>query len=70
MYQVDGCERKVMAGTFDRLVRQLAGEEKPGTYARGCSEGRRGDASMHVPSASLPFCTTQIPTMSPYFSME
>ena len=53
MYQVDGCERKVMAGTFDRLVRQLAGEEKPGTYARGCSEGRRGDASIHVPSASL-----------------
>ena len=37
MYQVDGCERKVMAGTFDRLVRQLAGEEKPGTYARGAA---------------------------------
>ena len=41
MYQVDGCERKVMAGTFDRLVRQLAGEEKPGAYAGGCREDKK-----------------------------
>ena len=38
IYQVDGCEHKVMAGTFDRLVKQLAGEEKPG-------EGRAGVGS-------------------------
>ena len=35
IYQVDGCEHKVIAGTFDRLVKQLAGEEKPGECAGG-----------------------------------
>ena len=41
IYQVDGCEHKVMAGTFDRLVKQLAGEEKPG-------EGRGWGGIMHT----------------------